>query len=679
MRTPFNRVLLLNGIILLFLSGCASLSYQDRGTGKERAEPLPGAPAPQFVKYRTPLSARVVDRRFRTKEAMYLANEMNMAGFPFFEDAVDAGLVTADPDFQYMTTVESYWYSRYNMSALVTESRLGVHVVFSPYVTEWALREGRGNDNRDRVEYVRSNKGVLLQEIVPMYQARTGFPRRFEDASPAMLQFASGDPHLVRPLDKGVMFESTENLLRDKDMQKLYGDTLSARPVGMGIAGDEMWKARINYRENFLSLRWDHGKMEHVIDLGAEGQTLMKQVLWMEYFFRQSHHGGQFLGNDPEEGFRGSMLTLMAVSKMLMLKGAMLYDGKRLTGVDPRLAKPGAYYFPHRIGVRMRYVGDLPPRPEEFFVEDASSQLFDQASLLWGLSEYYHFADPTQKSNWNKVFGKRPPYDGSVMEQKYSVLAEGLANLVLQNMAAMHRRKDGALVSEWRPSHGQGPTIATPDLAMAIMALANYARCVRVNPQNVALAKQMLKDQADFLVNTLQTAGGSVAEGYNLENHLPADGPRTLLAQGFAIRGLVEAYKALKDERYQKAAMAAYHFMNASLWDDQTGVYRSHVGAEVTEYTPMNLGAALGAMREIILLGKDAREIERYKRFWVQGVNSSGIQQSEYEETGEKDFFAKDSDGDGIPRMEYGDGKYGIAPVYASRVEIQTPRKVATK
>lgn len=83
----------------------------------------------------------------------------------------------------------------------------------------------------------------------------------------------------------------------------------------------------------------------------------------------------------------------------------------------------------------------------------------------------------------------------------------------------------------------------------------------------------------------------------------------------------------------------------------------------VTEYTPLNLGAVLGAMREI----------------WVQGVDASGIQQSEYEESGEKDFYAKDADGDSVPRMEYADGRYGIAPVFASRVEIQTPMKLTRK
>lgn len=679
MNTSLTFGRLAPGLMLALLSACTHLSSQDRGSGNARPEKLAGAPAPTFDQYRAPLDATVVDRRFSTKEAMFLANEMNLSGFPFFEQAVAGELVTDDPDFFYMTTVESYWYSRYNMSALVAESRLGLHVVFGPYVTEWALREGRGNDNRDRGEYTRSNKGALLQDIVPLYLARTGFPRRFEDASPTMLQFASGDPHLVRPLDKGVRFESTENLLRLKDERKIYGDDLVTRPIGMGIGGNDMWKPRINYRENFLSLRWSNAGMEHVIDLGAEGQTLMKQVLWMEYFFQQNHHRGRFLGNDPEEGFRGAMLNLGAVSKMLMLKSAMLYDGTRLTGVDPRVAKPGAYYFPHRIGVRLRLAGDLPPRPEQFSVDDPSSQLFDQASLLWALSEYYHFADPTHESNWNHVFGTQFPYDGSLMEQKYIVLAEGLANLVFDNIEAMHRRDEGTLVSEWRPAHGRGTGVATQDLAMTMIAAANYGRRVHADPATVARAGRLLRSQADFMVNVLQSPDGSVADGYDFATRTAYGGPRTLLAQGFAVRGLIEASKQLNDARYLDAAQRVYGFMNAALWDDRTGVYRSSVDAAVTEYTPMNVGAAIGAMREIILATKDAAELERYKRFWVQGVNGSGIQQSEYEETGEKDFYAVDGDGDGIPRMEYAGGKHGIAAVYASRVLIQTPLAVVAK
>ena len=97
------------------------------------------------------------------------------------------------------------------------------------------------------------------------------------------------------------------------------------------------------------------------------------------------------------------------------------------------------------------------------------------------------------------------------------------------------------------------------------------------------------------------------------------------------------------------------------------------MNTNVTVYTPMTVAVALAAIREMTLITKDASQIERFKRFWVQGVNSSGIQQSEYEETGERDFYERDGVNDGILRMEYSEGEYGIAPVYASQVEIDAP------
>jgi len=54
----------------------------------------------------------------------------------------------------------------------------------------------------------------------------------------------------------------------------------------------------------------------------------------------------------------------------------------------------------------------------------------------------------------------------------------------------------------------------------------------------------------------------------------------------------------LAEERYLQAARATYGFMNQELWDEGVGVYRSAVNAQVSEYTPMTIGAAIGAMRE---------------------------------------------------------------------------------
>ena len=63
---------------------------------------------PSFKVLRSPLKAHVTDRRFYTREAMYLANEMNQSGDPFLTEARLAGLpIDNDRDFQYITATES--------------------------------------------------------------------------------------------------------------------------------------------------------------------------------------------------------------------------------------------------------------------------------------------------------------------------------------------------------------------------------------------------------------------------------------------------------------------------------------------------------------------------------------------------------------------------------------------
>ncbi len=643
---------------------------------------------PSFQALRSPIKTRTLDRRFYTREAMYLANELNQSGDPFFRTAQILGLpVEKDADFQYMTATESYWYSRYVMQSLITESRLGLVLIHGPYVTEKAIEIANSQYNRDRGENELSNKDVLFQHIIPSYQARTGFPRRFEDASPLMIEFASGDPHFIRPVDKGNKFELAENRWRERKFRQLYGDSYQPPPTGVGIGGNDMWQYRVNYRESFLSLRWSNDRMAHYIDLGGAGQTMMKAVLWMEYFFRQTHHR-TYLGNNPEEGFRGAILNLASVSKMLLLKSSFFSsDGKRLGGINPFNYDPAKKisYFPHEVAVKARYIGDLPPRPEEFAVRDARSLLYDQASLLWAFSEYFYFADPGRDrsdpayrdayDNWDKVFGENTPYDGSLMERKYMHLARGLSNVIVRNLEAMHRDpQTGVLVSEWNPRTGRGTVATAADLGVSILALANYHHhLAKAEPELAARAGALLRSQADFLVDRMQHPSGAFSNSFDLASRSNRDEPPTLLAQGLAIRGLLKAYQELGDERYLAAAKKGYRSMNEILWDADCGLYRSQAGAAVSIYTPMNLAAALGAVREMILVTRDASELARYKRFWVQAVNSSGIQQSEYEETGDADMAKKDSDADGIPRMEFAGGKYGIAPVFAGRVEIETP------
>lgn len=640
---------------------------------------------PSYADLKTPIKVRTVDHRFYTKEAMYLANEMNQSADPFLTRAEAAGLpVGEDKDFQYMTSVEAYWYSRYNLQSLLTESRLGVALVHGPLFIEKAYELANAQYSRDRGENQLSGKDILFQHLFPMYLARTGFPRKFEDATPLMIEYASGDPHFTRRVDTRKNYEIAENLWKEKKFKELYGDAYTPTPHEAGEGGNDMFKYRIAYRDDFESLRWSNDKMDHTIDMGGVGQTLMKAVLWSEYFFRQTHHD-KYLGNNPEEGFRGAILNLSSISKMLFLKSAMMCDGKKLTGVNPVDYDPAKklYYLPHRIAVKTRYIGDLPPRLEDLKVSDQASELFDQASLLWGLSEYFYFMDPNRQfgdeylrsgfDGWNKVFGDNTPYDGTLFDRKYLQLSRELANLVLKNIEFMHRdRETGVLISRWAPKGEPARKVSGTDLGMSILALSSYAHYFSVaEPDLAKRATDLLKAQADFLAKNISSDGG-IAEVLPLAG-TTAEAGRSLLAQGFAVRSLLAAYQHTQDTRYLDAAKNAYGYMNRTLWSPDQGVYRSAPGAETSVYTPLNIGAALGAMREMILVTKSPEELKRFKRFWVQAVNSSGIQQSEYEETGDKQVGGADSDHDGIPRIESAGGKYGIAPVYAGRVEIETP------
>lgn len=200
-----------------------------------------------------------------------------------------------------------------------------------------------------------------------------------------MLEFKSGDPHIIMPVD-----------LKKSE------------------------RGRAGYLDDFETLRWSHDRMDKTIDMGGVGQAMLKKVLWAEFFLRRNHRDDDFpaevfLGNNAEDGFRGAVLTLSAVSAMLMTKAALFADPSqekvRLTGVDPTAYRvaDGLRYLPHEIHPTLVYTGDIPVRQFDFSVQDASSQLWDQAFWLWASTEFFNYANPRRPDNWDQVFGYQTP------------------------------------------------------------------------------------------------------------------------------------------------------------------------------------------------------------------------------------------------------------------------------
>ncbi len=592
----------------------------------------------------TGVRGRVLDHRFETNEALYLANEIYLSGTEFFLRASAAGVPSAhDRAFSYITNVEAYWYSRYNLMSLTTQSRCGIGVVHGPYLELRARKSTALNQfGRFRGELPLSNKDVMLTQVIASYLERTGMPEKFENAVPTMLEFASCDPKLVLPVD--------------------------LRPDGHDRPG---------YLDNFWGQRWDFDGMEKIIDMGGVAQSMLKKVLWAKFFLRRNHTdddfpGEVFLGNNAEDGLRGAMLTLESVSTMLMAKSALFADarGRKLGGIDPRHYDPaaGLRYLPHRIDPELIYMTDMPVRHYDFAIADRASALWDQASWLWALSEFYDYSNPRRRDNWDHVFGYQTPYDGSIMEQKYNLLARLLARVVFDNIRAQHLR-DGRLVSHWTPGAGAGDDIAMRDLSLAVVALARYAETMDLDPDRQAAAKALVQSAAEHLVG-MADGHGLYAARYDVSQGTAA-GEETATAQAFAVRALLAAYELTDDAKFLTAARRTSEAWDDLFWDADAGLYRNRPEDDRVVYRPHDVAAILAALRERILIDRDPEELRRFKLFFVQSVDRSGLMQSEDIFTGEKIDRVRagemDSDGDGIPFLG-SKAAHGAALVFASEV-----------
>lgn len=201
----------------------------------------------------------------------------------------------------------------------------------------------------------------------------------------------------------------------------------------------------------------------------------------------------------------------------------------------------------------------------------------------------------------------------------------GLANMIVGNMRAMHQNDDGTFSSRWKPASEKNSAVSTTDLGMSLVALSTHIQHVHASPQTSRMATDMLKAQADFILENLQAANGSVKSS-NAMSDVGGSQLPSLEAQSFAMRGLLDAYKVVKNPVYQDAAKNIFAYMNTHLWDEKTGICRTYETATHNIYTPLTLGATLGGLREQLLLAtQDRKGLERYKRFWVQAVNASGI------------------------------------------------------
>lgn len=614
-----------------------------------------GALQPDMSQYRSPLESKVVDRRFYTNDATFMANEGFKMGMEGFDDMVKAGMPVAyKRAFQWTTAKEIYFYARYVLDYFGARGHGGVHMVQGPYFTMRALQFSHYNKlQRDRGERQFSNKDMLLGIDLPFVYQRTGFPRVFDDIQLSYVQYKSIDPRFTGNPDERDNFE----------------DPMSGKNGGWGIMNTYM----NNYEQRF-----DHDKMDTTFDLGAIGQFVKRRMQWADYFFHSDHkeesvvsRGKEvnLLGNDAEEGMRGWGLTLASTNTLLEVKSSMFTDGKKLMGINPATYRPadGLRYIPHEIRPDILWAGDMPERITSLVLKDNSSQLWDQASWIWGTTSY-----ATTVHRRPTVFTDNPPVDGGLVEKNLGLVAEALANAVFQNIEAMHLR-DGIFVSEWTPAKGAGASVTMRDLTMAVAALRDMSESWGLLDKYSDIAersRKLVEDNARFLLK-VQGSDGSFHEAYSVPDGKPI-GANDFSASNWAgVRALLAAYFTTEDDAFLSAARKTFNLLNEKYWVEAQGVYRSRAGDDTVVVTPYEVGVAMGAMREMMFATPTHKvdpQIERFTRWWTQTVNQSGAMQAESERTGEiyTGFITGDDDGDGVPYASTAK----VAPLIAGNVAI---------
>ncbi len=599
---------------------------------------------------------------YYTRDQMLLANEINESGEPFAEalgynlDDLDPFVLNTPDSISYTLGIENYEYSRYQLGTVISRSGIGLHMMWSPVIMMMAANEpddfdgsftGEPNGYKEDDELIKNimHFSMLANQMPPAHPW------------PQYAEFISGDPHLPQPIDPD------------------------------------------NFMHDFSTLRWDRSLMDKTLNPGAMGQTLMKQYLWAQDMLSAFHdsinegiepngtitpdstngrfdpYNNVFYGGDNADGFIGQVLTAEAINKVMFMITTLAYDGSDLGMVDPATYDPanGIKYFASGIAVTEGMVIDgLPPKADSFTVTDATSELFDQLSFLWGTLNFKNMMDPNNSSDpahraYHSVFDGDPfpaAMSQTGMPGPFDLMM-GTSKVIFMNLMAMHfNGEQGTFVDESTLSGGApqpGNQISTVNAGYVTMVLAKMAEEFAGTPLE-PMAVSAVNAQASFIVNSLQDNSGGFYNSYTLGTGHDADA-KLAVSQAAAARGLYAAYVLTSDNQYLEAANEAYMFLRDNFYSASEMAFKTELGNNMATYTPANFAIIAGALREANLVGgyDDAPAI--YVRFFKKVANA--MQLSEAFATGEA---GNDSDGDGIPFIP--EQPDNLPPVFATEATL---------
>ncbi|GAA3922940.1 hypothetical protein [Litoribacillus peritrichatus] len=654
----------------------------------------------------------VLDKTHYPADNFLAYTEFELSGEPLAE-ALGLDLDVLDPDqvnyptlFDYAAGIESYEYSEEAMFALNYQSGMGPNLVNGP------VNEMRGGTPEKLQQRLKS-----LADAVGMDQARIK-----SNMYLISMPYVSGSPEFGQAPDISTEQGGRVELFTFKDEAKIV-QTLKP-----------------GYKTDFSTLRWSAASFDKTFNPAATGGILLKEVMWAQDFLGGMHvtesdeeveaassvmdqDGKHSLGVSATDGFNGMMLTELSVDKLLIMQRTMGFDGKTLGvafGPDYN-PKNGAVWFPHRLAVKEGQKHNV-TSIKALKVTDGSSSLRDTWQMLWPLAELFAMTDQRDANTaQNPAF--RAVFDGApfaaapkaniddsltndvVADDAFS-LANNLSNLVFKNLEALHfNEQAGTFVTEYALNEKgkgvQGNQVSTFDANYSMVALSIYQRAKDALPVGYASAEggdvnlqsaegktalKLITRQADFIINHLINKQGLVVDGATLKGtgNFELVSNTSLDAQFSTIRGLVAAFLATKDAKYQQAARNIYLAVEKHMFDKSIETWAQTPG-KATIHTPHTAAAISGGLREAMLHLKNEEgenhpslELEtlthRYER-WFRTVINGGMQMAEalgdsgeHVVKGQKDA---DNDQDGVPQVTAAGGPFGTSQVMAAKVRVK--------
>ncbi len=301
------------------------------------------------------------------------------------------------------------------------------------------------------------------------------------------------------------------------------------------------------------------------------------------------------------------------------------------------------------------------PESPHYTVTDEVSTLFDQLSLVWGLAQAASLIESVGNAWTEEETELRNRIRGAVARTLHEVLVA---------VDALHLGEEDEWIGRTAPGVSSAGDASTLDLGLLLVAFEAAQDAVAEDDR--ALLDRLRRLALGALLARLNENGWFSAKDEASEANAWA-----LLPQLAGIRGVLAGIDLNSDA--VDIAQDAFDALNDNLWVDAigTGVYASYATAESRTYcyTPLEIGLATGALRELALQSDDVRQaliLTRMSGFVRTIVDDAALQLSNVS-SGRAPFVNSRAEG-AVASISIEGTTGSLAPVLQQRVCLdETP------